>query len=276
MPQNSINTNVGAMIALQSLSTINRDLATTLRRIATGLKISSPKDNPAVWATAKMQASEAKSLDAVRASLQRGQSTVDVALAAGDTVTDLLDQMKQKMLAASDPSLTTASRKLLNDDYVSLRKQIDRAVENASFNGVNLISAGNTGNIRALANAKADSTIDVDHVDLSTGGAALAGMRADLLTKPSTADIKAMDTAMENVTAALSRLGTGSNMLDSHLTFINKLQDTLEASVGRLIDADMAQEATRLQALQVKQQLAIKSLSIANAAPSYILKLFGG
>ncbi|MEH0195897.1 flagellin [Caulobacter sp. CCNWLY153] len=276
MPQNSINTNVGAMIALQSLNTINRDLATTLRRIATGLKISSPKDNPAVWATAKMQASEAKSLDAVRASLQRGQSTVDVALAAGDTVTDLLDQMKQKMLAASDPSLTTASRKLLNDDYVSLRKQIDRAVENASFNGVNLISAGNTGNIRALANAKADQTIDVDHVDLSTGGAALAGMRADLLTAPSSTDIKAMDTAMQNVTSALSRLGTQANGLDTHLTFIDKLQDTLEASVGRLIDADMAQEATRLQALQIKQQLAIKSLSIANAAPSYILKLFGG
>ena len=276
MPQNSINTNVGAMIALQSLNTINRDLATTLRRIATGLKISSPKDNPAVWATAKMQSAEAKSLDAVRASLQRGQSTVDVALAAGDTVTDLLDQMKQKMLAASDPSLTTASRKLLNDDYVSLRKQIDRAVENASFNGVNLISAGNTGNIRALANAKADQTIDVDHVDLSTGGAALAGMRADLLTAPSSTDIKAMDTAMQNVTSALSRLGTQANGLDIHLTFIDKLQDTLEASVGRLIDADMAQEATRLQALQIKQQLAIKSLSIANAAPSYILKLFGG
>ena len=276
MPQNSINTNVGAMIALQSLNTINRDLATTLRRIATGLKISSPKDNPAVWATAKMQSAEAKSLDAVRASLQRGQSTTDVALAAGDTVTDLLDQMKQKMLAASDPSLTTASRKLLNDDYVSLRKQIDRAVENASFNGVNLISAGNTGNIRALANAKADQTIDVDHVDLSTGGAALAGMRADLLTAPSSTDIKAMDTAMQNVTSALSRLGTQANGLDTHLTFINKLQDTLEVSVGRLIDADMAQEATRLQALQIKQQLAIKSLSIANAAPSYILKLFGG
>ncbi|NGM52179.1 flagellin [Caulobacter sp. 602-2] len=276
MPQNSINTNVGAMIALQSLNTINRDLATTLRRIATGLKISSPKDNPAVWATAKMQSAEAKSLDAVRASLQRGQSTVDVALAAGDTVTDLLDQMKQKMLAASDPSLTTASRKLLNDDYVSLRKQIDRAVENASFNGVNLISAGTNGNIRALANAKADQTIDVDHVDLSTGGAALAGMRADLLTAPSSTDIKAMDTAMQNVTSALSRLGTQANGLDTHLTFIDKLQDTLEASVGRLIDADMAQEATRLQALQIKQQLAIKSLSIANAAPSYILKLFGG
>lgn len=276
MPHNSINTNVGAMIALQSLNTINRDLATTLRRIATGLKISSPKDNPAVWATAKMQSAEAKSLDAVRASLQRGQSTVDVALAAGDTVTDLLDQMKQKMLAASDPSLTTASRKLLNDDYVSLRKQIDRAVENASFNGVNLISAGTNGNIRALANAKADQTIDVDHVDLSTGGAALAGMRADLLTAPSSTDIKAMDTAMQNVTSALSRLGTQANGLDTHLTFIDKLQDTLEASVGRLIDADMAQEATRLQALQIKQQLAIRSLSIANAAPSYILKLFGG
>ncbi|PXA84122.1 flagellin [Caulobacter sp. D5] len=276
MPLNSINTNVGAMIALQSLNAINGELATTLRRIATGLKISSPKDNPAVWATAKMQSAEAKSLDAVRASLQRGQSTTDVALAAGDTVTDLLDQMKQKLLAASDSSLTTASRKALSDDYVSLRKQIDRAVENASFNGVNLISSGSSGSIKALANAKADSTIDVDHVDLSTSGATMSGMPADLLTRPTNVEIKAMDGVMQKVTAALSTLGTQANALDTHLTFIDKLQDTLEASVGRLVDADMAQEATRLQALQVKQQLAIKSLSIANAAPSYLLKLFGG
>jgi flagellin len=277
MSLNSVNTNVGAMIALQSLNAINRDLSDTLRHIATGLAISSPKDNPAVWAIAQNQRSESHALDAVRASLQRGQSITDVALAAGETVTDLLTQMKEKMLAASDTSLNTTSRKALNDDYLSLKRQIDRTVGNADFNGINLISSGNTGQVRALANADASDTIDVDHVDLSTTGAALSGMRADLLGAPiSAAEIKAMSGAIQNVTSALSSLGTRSYALETHMGFIDKLQDTLDASVGRLVDADMAKEATKLQALQVKQQLAIKSLSIANSAPSYLLKLFGG
>jgi flagellin len=265
------------MIALQSLNAINRDLSDTLRHIATGLAISSPKDNPAVWAIAQNQRAESHALDAVRASLQRGQSITDVALAAGETVTDLLTQMKEKMLAASDTSLNTASRKALNDDYLSLKRQIDRTVGNADFNGINLISSGSTGQVRALANADASDTIDVDHVDLSTTGAALSGMRADLLGAPiSAAEIKAMSGAIQNVTSALSSLGTRSYALETHMGFIDKLQDTLDASVGRLVDADMAKEATKLQALQIKQQLAIKSLSIANSAPSYLLKLFGG
>ena len=277
MALNSINTNVGAMIALQSLNAINRDLSDTLRHIATGLAISSPKDNAAIWAIAQNKRSESKSLDAVRASLQRGQSITDVALAAGETVTDLLTQMKEKMLAASDTSLDTASRKALNDDYLSLKRQIDRTVGNADFNGINLISSGSTGQVRALANADASDTIDVDHVDLSTTGAALSGMRADLLGAPiGAAEIKAMSGAIEKVTSALSSLGTRSYALETHMSFIDKLQDTLDASVGRLVDADMAKEATKLQALQIKQQLAIKSLSIANSAPNYLLKLFGG
>ncbi|CAN5475560.1 flagellin FljK [soil metagenome] len=276
MSLNSVNTNVGAMIALQSLAAINRDLDSTLRHISTGLAVSSPKDNPAVWAIAQNQRAESHSLDAVRASLQRGQSITDVALAAGETVTDLLGQMKEKMLAASDTSLSTTSRKALNDDYLSLRRQIDRTVGNADFNGINLISSGSSGQIRALANAQASDTVDVDHVDLSTTGSALSGMRADLLGAPiNAAEIKAMGGAIENVTSALSHIGTGAYALQTHMTFIDKLQDTLDASIGRLVDADMAKEATKLQALQIRQQLAYKSLSIANSGTSFLLTLFG-
>ena len=276
MSLNSVNTNAGAMIALQSLSAINRDLDVTLRHISTGLAISGPKDNPAVWVVAQTQRAEARSLDAVRDSLQRGRSITDVALSAGETVTDLLSKMKEKMLAAADTSLSTTSRAALNQDYLSLRRQIDRTVESAGFNGVNLISAGAVGQIQALANADASDTVNIDHVDLSTGGAALSGMRADLLAGPiSGADLKAMSSAIENVTSALARLGTGSFALETHQTFIDKLQDTLNTSVGRLVDADMAREATKLQALQIKQQLAIKSLAIANSGTSYLLTLFG-
>ncbi len=276
MSLNSVNTNAGAMIALQSLASINRDLATTLRRISTGLAVSSAKDNPAVWVIAQTQRAESRSLDSVRDSLQRGRSITDVALSAGETVVDLLGKMKEKMLAAADTSLSTSSRVALNNDYLTLKRQIDRTVSNAEFGGVNLISSGTVGQVRALANADGSDTVDIDHVDLSTTGAALSGMPTDLLAAPITGvEIKAMSTAMETVTSALARLGTGSFALESHQTFIDKLQDTLDTSIGRLVDADMARESTKLQALQIKQQLAMKSLAIANSGTSYLLTLFG-
>lgn len=276
MSLNSVNTNASAMIALQSLASVNRDLSGTLRRISTGLAVSSAKDNPAVWVIAQSQRAEANALDSVRDSLQRGRSITDVALSAGETVVDLLGKMKEKMLAAADTSLTTASRMALNSDYLTLKRQIDRTVSNADFGGINLISSGSVGQVRALANADCSDTIDIDHVDLSTTGAALGGLPADLLAAPVTGtQIAAMSTAMETVTSSLARIATGSFALEAHQTFIDKLQDTLNTSIGRLVDADMAKESTKLQALQVRQQLSMKALAIANSGSSYLLTLFG-
>lgn len=273
MPFNSINTNAGALVALQSLGAVNAELFEVQRRISTGLKISSAKDNPAIWAIAQNQRSELKAYDAVVGSLQRGQSIVDVAMTAGEAIADVLSEMKEKMLAASDPSLSTSERAAINEDYVSLRKRIDQIASTADFNGVNLISAGGSGAVRALANTKATSTIDVDHVDLSTTGSLLSGLKTDLSTVTSS-DIDALTTAMQGVNAAVSKLGTGSKALDTHLSFVRKVQDTMETAIGRLVDADLARESARFQALQVKQQLAIQALTIANSAPSLLLQLF--
>jgi len=273
MPFGSINTNAGALIALQSLGAINAELFDVQRRISTGFRISSAKDNPAIWAIAQNQRSEVKAYDAVIGSLQRGQSIVDVAMTAGESITDTLSEMKEKMLAASDPSLSASERAAISEDYVSLRKRIDQIASNADFNGVNLISAGGTGNVRALANTRATDTIDVDHVDLSTTGSLLAGLKTDL-TSVAASDIDALTTAMNGVNAAVARLGTGSKALDTHLSFVHKVQDTMETAVGRLVDADLARESARLQALQVRQQLAIQALTIANSAPSLLLQLF--
>lgn len=271
----SVNTNVGAMIALQSLALINRELATTQQRISTGLKISSAKDNGAIWAIAQGQRSESKAYDAVIASLQRGQSAVDVGMAAGETVSDLLMQMKEKMVAMSDSSLTTASRKALDQDYRMLRDQIDRTVNNAGFNGLNLVGPAATARgVKALADTRGESSIDVDAIDLSTGGTLMAGVPADLTALNNLVDIPAVTAAIDKVNAAMGRLGTGSKSLDIHLNFVRKMQDTLDASVGRLVDADLPKESARLQSLQVQQQLAIKALSIANQAPSLLLQLF--
>jgi len=274
MSLNSVNTNVGAMIALQSLNAINAELFTVQRRISTGLKISSAKDNGAIWAIAQNQRAESRSLDAVKGSLQRGQSIADVAIMGAESISDILMQMKDKALAASDTTLDAASKAALNADYVALRKQIDKVTANAEFGGVSLISAGSTGQVRALANTSASSTIDVDHIDLSTTGGAVSGTLADLTGTVGATELAAIDTAIKAVNLAASRFGTGAKALDTHLTFVGKQQDVIDAGVGRLVDADLAKESARLQALQVRQQLAIYALGIANQAPSMLLQLF--
>jgi len=274
MPLNSVNTNTGAMIALQSLNAINREYAEVQNRIATGLKIAGPKDNPAIWAIAQNMRAESKSLDAVRNSLERGQAVADTAMAAAESISDILSQMKEKALAATEVGLTTVARQALNDEYVALRRQIDTIANNASFDGVNLISAGSAGVIRALANTKATATINIDHIDLSTTGSAVSGTLTDLLGGVDSDDIKALDLASQKVSSALSKLGVGAKSLDRQLEMTNKLQDTYDAGVGNLVDADMAKEAARLAALQVRQQLALEALRIANQAPSLLLALF--
>jgi len=274
MSRNSVNTNYGAMVALSALNAINRELSETQNRISTGLKIASAKDNPAVWAIAQNARAESTSLEAVMASLKRGQSIADVAVSAGQTISDILVQMKEKATAASEVGLSTASRKALSDEYVALRNQIDTIAGTATFDGVNLISGGGTGEIRAIANSQASSTIDVDHVDLSTGGSAISGVLTDLMGSVGSSAIADLEGAIQKVSSSLSTLGVGAKALDRQLGFVEKLQDAIDAGVGNLVDADIAKESARLQALQVKQQLAIQALTIANSTPSILLSLF--
>ena len=274
MSLNSVNTNVAAMQALQSFAAINAEMDEVLTHISTGLRISSPKDNPAIWAIAQNQRGQVSALDSVTGSLQRGQSIAGVAITAGESISDTLEQMRSLALAAMDYPPGDPARAALNDQYLSLRKLIDITANSASLGGVNLVSAGSAGNVRSLANADATQTIDVDHVDLTTGGAALSGLPADLTGVLTTATLDGITGAEKAVTSAVSKLGTGSKALDNYLGFIGKLQDTLEASIGNLVDADMAKEPAKLQALQVRQQLAIISMRIANQAPSILLQLF--
>ena len=277
MGMNSVNTNVGAMVALQNLNATNADLQQTQTRINTGLKVASAKDNGAIYAIAQNQRATSNALNAVKDSLSRGQSTIDVALSAGDSVSDLLSQMKEKALAASDTTLDSASRSALNDEFKSLRDQITKVVSNADFNGSNMIKSGGT-TVKALANSDGSSVLTVAAQDLSLGGSVLTsslGTGATIGTQATaSAMIGTLTTAIANVGAALGKLGTGSKALDSHLTFISKLQDTLDAGVGNLVDADLAKESAKLQALQTKQQLGVQALSIANQSSSSLLSLF--
>ena len=271
----SVNTNTGAQIALQNLNATNASLAQVQNRINTGKSVSSAKDNGATWAIAQGQRADIGALGAVKQSLDRGIAAVDVALAAGETVSDLLLQMKEKALAATDSSLKTSARAALNEDFKSLRDQIASVTGNAEFNGVNLLKTGATG-FAALANVSGTSSLTVGAEVLALGGTNVTvatTQSIDTLTK-ATASLTVVTASIDLVSASLARLGTKSKALSTHLTFVGKLSDALEAGVGNLVDADLAKESAKLQALQTKQQLGIQALGIANQTPQLVLSLF--
>jgi len=271
----SVNTNAGALVALENLNNTSQQLAQAQNIVSTGLAIGSAKDNGAIWSIAQTERATVSSLDAVKSSLQTGQSIIDVANSAGTTVSNLLTQMSQKALAASDTSLDTASRNALNNDFIALRNQITSTVQNATFNGVNLLN-GSITKITSLASTTGGSVLTTNAENLSLGGSVVTlSATASIGTVAlATAAITVVNLSLQNVDNALATLGTASTALDTHLNFVSNLQDTLTTGIGNLVNADLAKESATLQALQTKQQLGIQALSIANSASSALLGLF--
>ena len=273
----SVNVNAAALSALRNLNNTNMDLNETQTHINTGLKISSAKDNAAIFAIAQKLRADLRGFNAVKQSIDRGISTTEIALAAAGSISDLMIEMKEKAVAAADQGLDTTSRIALSEDFTTLRDQITTIINNASFNGTNMIDAG-TDEVVAITNPDATQVLTVSHEDLTLGGGAItitAGQ--DIATQTDAAlVVTQLITSLDNVNSALTRLGAGATALEQNKVFANKLSDVIEVGIGNLVDADMAKESANLQALQVKQQLGIQALSIANQAPQSILSLFQG
>ncbi|WCL53046.1 flagellin [Gimibacter soli] len=273
----SINVNASALSALRNLDNTNRSLNTTQTHINTGLKISSAKDNAAVFSIAQKLRGDLRGLNAVKQSLDRGISTVDVALAAANAISDLLLEMKEKAVAAADQGLDSTSRQALTQDFRALRDQISTIVDNASFNGTNIIDGG-TDQIVAITNADATQTLSVAHENLTLGSSAIPIDATQEISTLSDAALAVTEVgqAINNLNSVLTRLGSGAKALEQNRIFAGTLSDVIEVGIGNLVDADMAKESANLQALQVKQQLGIQALSIANQSPQQILSLFQG
>ncbi len=235
---NSINTNVGAMVALQNLNATSRELNVVQNRVNTGQKVSSAKDNGAIWAVATEQRASAKALDATINNLQRQQSINDVGLAAGDSIVAALTEMKALAAAIdADSGDTTA----YVEDYNKLKEEVDAIILDTKFDDVDALD---------------ELTVTLTE-DVAAGAA-----------------VTEIDAALTAVTTFMQGLGTTSKSLERQVTFNSKLQDALEAGVGNLVDADLAKESARLTALQTKQQLGVQALSIANQSSSILLGLF--
>ncbi|ALL13576.1 flagellin [Caulobacter henricii] len=274
----SVNTNQPALIALQNLNRTNDDMQGVQTRINTGLAVSSAQDNAAVWSIAQAQRADMNALSAVKMSLDRATSVADVALAAGESVSDLLNLMREKVVAAKDTSLTTKSREALNADFQGLIKNLNQVLSSATFDGANLLNGSLATDVSFLADADAVAAITLNLQNLSFGGTinTLSATDDILNVTNATGVLTRLDATMGAVNQAVGNIGTQAKQIDAHQTFIARLSDVLETGVGNLVDADLAKESARLQALQVKQQLGAQALSIANSAPQIILKLFNG
>jgi flagellin len=271
----SVNNNSSALAVLAALNNTNAELTTTQTQVSSGLKIGAAKDNATVYAVAQQQRADISSLSTVTDGLNRAQSIADVAVSAGQSISDLLNQLKAKVVAATDPSQDAASLSALNTDFQSLLKQIQQAVSSASFDGANLLNGSETNGVKFLATADGTGTITLSSQNLSLGGSIITvGSTATISTTTAATNVLSqVEASITNTNAAVATIGAQSDQVTAHASFVTKLSDTLTIGVGNLVDADEAAESARLTALQVQQQLGAQTLSIANQQPSVLLTL---
>ena len=271
----SVNTNQGALVALQQLTSTNQSLETTQRRISTGLAVGGAADDAATFAIAQNLRADVGGLNAVQQGLDRSISAVDTAISAAESVSDLLVNLRETAVAASDPGLDADSRTALNDEFQEVLSQIDSIVDSADFNGTNLVDdATSTGDSVAAIDSDGGTVFTIAGVDINTSSLSIATENVTTQTTAANA-ITALDAAISTVNSNLSTFGAGQQRLEIQQDFTSNLRDSLDVGIGNLVDADLARESANLQALQVQQQLGLQALGIANQAPQSILALFG-
>lgn len=275
----SILTNNSAMVALQTLRGINSNLAKTQDEISTGKSIASAKDNAAVWAITKTMEADVDSFKSVGDSLALGQSTVGVARAASESVTDLLKEMKQLIISAQEENV---DRTKIQTDLTAMATEIGSIISAAQFNGLNLVNNSETAPVNVLASLDraSDGTVTTANIaitpqNLTAVQTAVAAYDVSTAAGAATA-LAGIETQLQTSITAAANFGSVAKRIEIQSDFVKKLSDAMTSGIGALVDADMEEASARLQALQVQQQLATQSLSIANQAPQTLLSLFRG
>jgi flagellin len=302
----SILTNSSAMSALATLRSISSNMEATQNAISTGLKVSKASDNAAYWSISTSMRSDNMALSAVTDALGVGAAKVDTAYAGMDSAIDVVKEIKVKIVAAKEEGVDKAK---IQDEITQLQEQLESIAKSSSFNGENWIagtaatktvvsgfvrnSDGNVSvktteytmdNTSMLYTFDADGEVEDDNGILGANGdtitvdgtdyTTIAVKDIDVESDDIDAALVSVDAALEKMTSAGAKLGSISARIELQTDFSEKLSDAIEKGVGRLVDADMNEESTRLKALQTQQQLAIQALSIANSDSQNILSLF--
>ncbi|MBC2807840.1 flagellin N-terminal helical domain-containing protein [Rhizobium ruizarguesonis] len=298
----SINTNNSAMSALQTLRSINSNLETTQNSVSTGYRVDTASDNAAYWSIATTMRSDNKALSAVSDALGLGAAKVDTAYTAMDNAIDVVDEIKSKLVAATEDGVDKSK---VQEEISQLQEQLLSIAQSASFSGENWV-AGADGTKSVVSSFVRDGSGAVSvkmteyALDTSSTGNVLFGMSSgtidtsagilgtadangdsvyslditDFTTGQIQSALSTIESALSAMTSAGAQLGSISTRIDLQEDFVSALSDSIDSGVGRLVDADMEEESSKLSALQTQQQLAIQSLSIANSSSQNILSLF--
>jgi len=278
----SILTNNSAMVALQTLKSINMNLADTTNAISTGKEIATAKDGSAIWAISRVMDSDATGFNAIGDALALGESTVAVASAAADQIVDVLEDMKALAVSANSENVDFGK---IQAEIAERSAQVGSIVAAAQFNGANLLATDVDGNgatslsvisslDRVGTAAPTIATIAVATVDFEANIDLAANLTAITDTADAATALGEIETFLQTAIDGAAALGASAKRLEDQQVFVSKLSDALKSGVGSLVDTDMEAASARLQALQTQQQLGVQALSIANQAPQTLLQLF--
>jgi len=278
----SVHSMAGTNAALRHVDALTRETLAVQTRIATGLKVGGAEDDGAVWALAQGMRAANGAREASLRSIDMATGVVEVALAAATGISDLMVEMKSKLVAATDSSLDESTWRTLMSDYVILGNEINRLAENAEFNGINLLASG-ADDLTVLVGDDASDTMTIAAENMIDGeglvDVALPGVlpyadTSHIVSQPDQSMVATFEQSMTDVNAALSRLGTSMKALQIQRELSIKQIDATAAGIGSLVDADLGRESAKLEAMMVRQQLGIQALEIANRAPRMILGFF--
>jgi len=276
MSLNSVNTNTGAMVALQALNKTNNELAATQKRISTGYRVSDAKDDGAAFAVAERVRGEVAATQSANEQLGGVKGLLDVSSAGLQNVSDTLTKLKGVIVKLADGNITADQQAQYKAQVSQLVSNIKSFLTDATYNGTNVLDgATTTGNVKVVRNGAGDTYSFASYdamanvFDAVSGASAWVGATAaSNLTSSGS-----LGTAITNTLTQLNNFGSYSNYVDSQINYNTAKMDAQNAGLGALVDADLAKESAKLQALQIRQQLSSQALGIANQAPQSLLGL---
>lgn len=278
MPLNSVNTNVGAMVALQSLNRTADELSATQKRISTGYRVADAKDDGAAYAVAERIRGDMAATNSANQQLGGVKGLLEVTSSALQNVSSTLQKLKDITVKLADGTLTPGQRSQYQSQAKQLTTNIQAFIQDASYNGLNILDDATATAVKVVTSGSGtyysfNSYSAQAQVFNAISGAQgwTAGDAAAALTTTG-----AVSRAITNTLTQLNNFGSYSNYIDNQINYNKSILDAQESGLGALVDTDMAKESARLQALQIRQQLGTQALGIANQAPQSLLSLFKG
>ena len=275
MPLNSVNTNVGAMVALNSLNRTSDELSATQKRISTGYRVADAKDDGAAFAVAERIRGDVMATTSANQQLGGVKGLLEVSSTALQNVSEQLSKLKTVAVKLADGTITQEQRDQYQSQAKELTNNIQAVIRDASYNGTNVLNDPTTlankvvrngaGELYTFSGYKAITNI---FNTVSGANAWTRGDASSALTKTG-----AVNKAITNTLSQLNSFGSYTSYIDNQINYNKAKMDAQQTGLGALVDADLAKESATLQSLQIRQQLGTQALSIANQAPQTLLSL---